>query len=123
MEVVQDRTAATLLPIIQDHVRPGTNVHSDEWSAYRRVQGLPNVQQHETVNHSLHFVDPATGVHTQNVESYWAWVKLKFKGMKGVDAEQLPSHIDEFMWREWFGATAQDALSHIMDHIAEIYPV
>ena len=123
MEIVQDRTAATLLPIIQAHVRPGTTVRSDEWSAYRRIQGLPNVQQHETVNHSLHFVDPTTGVHTQNVESYWARVKLKFKRMEGVDAQQLPSYIDEFMWRERYGTTAQNGFDNIIDHIADIYPV
>ena len=43
--------------------------------------------------------------------------------MKNVDAQQPPSYIDEFMWREQYGRTAQEALSNIMDHIAEIYPV
>ena len=70
MEVVQDRTAATLLPIIQAHVWPGTTVSSDEWIAYCWNQRLLNVQQDETINLSLHFVDPTTGVYTQNVESY-----------------------------------------------------
>ena len=36
------------------------------------------------VNHSLHFVDPATSAHTQHAESYWNRVKTKFKQMKGV---------------------------------------
>ena len=82
MEIVPDQTAATLLPIIQAHTRPGTTVRSDEWSAYRRIQGLPTVGQHQTVNHSLHFADPTTSVHTQNIELYWARVKLKFKRME-----------------------------------------
>ena len=74
--------------------RPNTTIFSDEWSAYNRVQQLPNVINHETVNHSLHFVDPTTGVHTQNVESYWNRVKGKFKRMKGVHLHQLPSYLE-----------------------------
>ena len=122
MELVPDRTATTLLPIIQQHVLPGTTIHSDEWSAYRRVGSLPNVSQYQTVNHSVNFVAP-NGVHTQNVESYWSRSKLKLKRMKGVRAEQLPSYLDEFMWRERFGKTASDAMEKIMAHIANFYPV
>ncbi len=78
MRVVPDRTAATLLPLIQQHVAPGTIIHSDMWSSYRRVAALPNVAAHRTVNHSIQFVTPA-GVHTQNIESYWNRVKTKLK--------------------------------------------
>ena len=100
MQIVPDRPAQTLLPIIQRYTLPNTTVHSDQWQSYSRVQTLPNVSSYSTVNHSLHFVDPTTGVHTQNVESYWGRVKLKFKRGKGCQASQLPSYLDEFMWRE-----------------------
>ena len=83
MEVVHQRDAATLLPIIQAHVAPGTVVHSDQWAAYNRISSLPNVSSHSTVNHSVTFVDPATGTHTQNIESYWNRCKTKLKRMKG----------------------------------------
>ena len=83
MEVVPARNAATLLPIIQAHVAPGTIVQSDEWAAYNQVGNLPNVGSYRTVNHSLHFVDPVTGTHTQNVESYWYRVKSEANERSG----------------------------------------
>ena len=97
MQIVDRRDAATLLPIINDHVAPGTIVHSDEWAAYNRISSLPNVGSHSTVNHSVTFVDPATGTHTQHVESYWNHCKTKIKRMKGCAEDQIPSYLDEFM--------------------------
>ena len=122
MELVPDRQAATLLPIIQQHVSPGSIVHSDEWRSYRTVAALPNVASHGTVNHSITFVDPTTGVHTQHIESYWNRAKMKLKRMKGCHSHQTP-YLDKFMWRERNGKTSKDAFYNIMQHIAQQYPV
>ena len=103
MEVVQWRDAVTLLPIIQGHVRPGTIIYSDQWSVYRRVGVLPNVSSHSTVNHSLHFKDPVTGVHTNNMESYWEHAKGKLKKMK--DASTNSSH---FTWMNFCRKTSTE---------------
>ena len=51
MYPVEDKSAATLLPIIADSFLPGSNVHSDLWRAYNGV-GF----QHFTLNRSLNFV-------------------------------------------------------------------
>ena len=123
MEVVQRRDAATLLPIINAHTAPGSVIHSDMWAAYRRIQQLPPVAAHHTINHSRHFVDPVTGVHTQNIESYWNRVKTKLKRMKGCHAHQLPSYLDEFLWRERHGQSYRDTFTNIMQAIAQEYPV
>jgi hypothetical protein len=53
---------------------------------------------HLTVNHSLHFVDPITGIHTQNIESYWSKLKLRVKAMKGVRGSVLEDFLNEWMW-------------------------
>lgn len=139
MEIVQSRDALTLLPIIRDHVQPGkykqsvligmksltvgTIIWSDMWAAYNRVAQLPGVSQHGSVNHSVEFVDRQTGVHTNHIESYWNRVKTKFKRMKGCHQTQLPSYLDEFMWRERHGKTADDAMTNILRDIALWYPV
>ena len=123
MELVPQRDAATLLPIIQAHTLPGTIIHSDQWRAYQQVHSLPNVAAHSTVNHSVEFVDPITGVHTQHVESYWNRCKTRFKRMKGCHESQLPSYLDKFMWRERFGTSASAALNGIIADIAAQYLV
>ena len=123
MELVPRRDAATLLPIIQQHTLPGTTIWSDDWAAYNRISTLPGITGHEVINHSLHFVTPTTGVNTQTVESYWNRVKTKFKRMKGISSQQLPLHLDEFLWRERYGTTAGEVFTNVCTDISRQYPV
>ena len=123
MEIVSTRDANTLLPIIRDRILPGTTIWSDSWRAYHNVIQVPGVGQHSQVNHSVDFIDPQTGVHTQNIESYWNRVKTKLKRMKGCHRSQLPSYLDEFMWRERYGKTTDDAVQNIYRDISMWYPV
>ena len=123
MRVVTRRDAATHLPIIRRFLHPGSIVWSDEWRAYSQVTMLPNVASHSTVNHSVTFIDPTTGTHTQNAESYWNRINIKLKKMRGCHEHQLPSYLDEFMWRERHGNTARAAFDNICRDIALKYPV
>ena len=116
LEIIEKRDAATLQPIIRKAVQPGTIIHSDQWRAYHSIQSELNLQ-HRTVNHSVNFIDPDTGVHTQTIESYWA--KYRFKEMKGVSSHILPSYIDERMWRDRWGNCGNQAFGNILEHIAE----
>ena len=122
MEMVNSRDSATLLPIVTQHVRPGITVHSDEWRAYAALQRIPQFN-YRTVNHSLHFVDPNTGVHTQAIEGYWSRAKGKLKRMRGTSGDLFPTYLDEYIWRERFGGTTMCAFESICQHIAEKYPV
>ena len=123
MRIVQDRRAATLLPIIQQHVAQGTIIYSDEWRSYSQVAALSPVQSHLTVNYSITFVDRTTGAHTQHIESYWNRTKLKLQCMKGCNSDHIAGYLDEFMWRERFGKMSNDAWNNILVDIAHQYPV
>ena len=41
MRLLQDRTAATLMPIISAHVAPGTEVWSNQLASYHNVGTIP----------------------------------------------------------------------------------
>jgi len=113
MRVVENRSEATLLPIINEVCRPGTVIHSDKWAAYRNITRELGLE-HRTVNHSLNFVNPEDGTHTQAIESYWAKQKLRIKSMKGIQREKLPEYLIEFMWRDKVGGNAFDELINIL---------
>ena len=63
----RQRDKDTLLNIIRAHIQPGTCVMSDIWKAYDCLKD--EGYTHLTFNHSLNFVDPDTGAHTQRIEN------------------------------------------------------
>ncbi len=93
------RGADVLLPLIQRWVLPGSIIHTDEWGAYNQLTRLGYT--HDSVNHSLQFVDPATGVHTNTQEGLWHHLKKQCDGSRALD-----DILFDFMFRRRFNATA-----------------
>jgi hypothetical protein len=103
---VQDRSARTLVGLIGEWCLPGTIIVSDGWAGY---SGLEEAGfQHEVVVHEQHFVDPETGIHTNNVENFWQRCKRRLKWIYGTSRELLPSHVDNFLWIDRYGHTLDD---------------
>ena len=71
---VEKRSAKTLIPLIRWFVHPESIIFSDKWKAYYSLQ---EYFEHLSVNHSKHFVDPDTGVHTNTIEGNWNGIKMK----------------------------------------------
>jgi len=70
---VPDRTADTLMAVIDAWIEPGTTVISDCWGAYRNLD--TRGYTHRTVNHSIGFVNHENDAHTNTIESTWRHVK------------------------------------------------
>ena len=105
IEFVNKRDGKTLIPIIENHVLPGSIIQHDCWGAYNGFNRMPFPQPylHHSVNHSKHFRDPQTGLHTNFIEERWSKLRRKFKAMMGTYRDFVPSYVDEFMWRESYG--------------------
>jgi transposase-like protein len=121
IRVVYRRSAAFLLPIILRHVRPLSNIYTDEWRAYRALARQP-IYRHRIINHGRNFVHPQDRtLHTQTIESkngQWKkWVRMR----NGLGDRSIRPHINEFLWRERFGR--RDVVFYNFWHqVSALYP-
>ncbi|GFX32412.1 mitotic-spindle organizing protein 2A [Trichonephila clavipes] len=95
--VVPCRTKECLLAVIKEWVLPGTTNISDCWASYNclKDEGF----QHLKVNHSLTFVCPVTGAHTNSIEGSWSGIKRFLGNTTHRTEDMFDSYLHEFLWR------------------------
>ena len=120
--MVEARNRETFTEIISRCIRTGTIVHSDDFAAYTNFPDyVPAIARHRIVNHSLNFVDPVTGVHTQNIESKWNSIKMQQKQRKGLFYDDLQTFLNVVMFKEWNGK-GDELLTNVFSSIVLKYP-
>jgi transposase-like protein len=112
---VEDRTAETLLALIERHIHPGSIIYSDLWRGYARIEEDLQMR-HYTVNHSVGFVDQDTGVHTNIIEGTWSGVKRKVP-VRNRTKGLIDEHLLEFIWRR---KNKDDLWNGFLDALKEI---
>ena len=110
------RDRATLEPIILSHILPGTTVISDCWKAYDHLGAVGF--QHLTVNHSLHFVDPDSGAHTNNIEGLWWQIKRQLSATH-TRKDKWHLHLTAYMWRQHH--RSEDLFATFTSDAAKLY--
>ena len=96
LKVIEKRDAETLLNFINAHVKQGSIIYTYGWRGYSMIKSLLNMQ-HGVVNHSLHFVNPENGHHTNTIEGTWSGVKRKIPVRNRT--KKITPHLFEFIWR------------------------
>lgn len=90
--VAQNVTKESIREFIKEYVDEGALIYSD---SYRSYHGITDKQ----VDHNRNFVDEE-GVHTNNVESFWAIVKRGIFGQfHSVKKKYLNLYLSEFCYR------------------------
>jgi len=93
---VPSRGSEVLLEVIKTWIRPGTTVMSDCWKAYDFLSSEGFV--HQNVNHSMNFVDPHSGAHTQNIERIWREVRGGIPRF-GRSEKHMAGYLAEFLFK------------------------
>ena len=95
-KVIPDASAKSLLPEIQRHVEPGTQIYTDEWRGYASLHKL---YPHRTVRHA-HREYVRGRVFTSTVEGFFGNVKNGIAGnYHGVSRKWLQGYLNEYAWR------------------------
>jgi len=118
---VPDRSAATLEPLIQRYILPGTRIISDGWAAYSNIEQIGNgIYMHDVIIHQQNFIDPYDSeIHTEAVENMWMRAKRKLRRQFGTSRELFPSYLHEFVFRNKF--KDQDMFITILKILSENY--
>ncbi|PJA67316.1 hypothetical protein CO157_05225, partial [Candidatus Peregrinibacteria bacterium CG_4_9_14_3_um_filter_49_12] len=90
--VVAGVSAKHLIPLIEKHVLKGSTIYSDGFGAYYHLGKLG--YHHRVVYHEYTFVDQHK-VHTNGIESFWAYTKHLLSTRKGLSYKSYPKHIKE----------------------------
>lgn len=120
---VANRTAATLEPLIQRYILPGTHIMSDGWPSYANIERIDNgIYIHDVVVHQRHFVDPDDrNIHTENVENMWMRAKRKLRRQFGTSRALFTSYLHEFVFRNRF--RNEDMFQTLLHIVSENYPL
>ena len=121
LQRVPERDRDTLVPIIEERVAKCTTIYSDCWAAYKNLQQYFECEEHFTVNHKRHYVDPTTGAHTQTIEGSWKHCK-NFLPSLGLKEDQLNGYLGQFMWDRWAKEYHKDPFIFFLECLPEIYP-
>lgn len=90
--VVPHTDHTILVPIIQDRIAPGSTIYSDGYGAYYHLKN--HGYRHHTVIHEYTFVSQF-GVHTNGIESFWAYFQNILTSRRGLSREHYQLHLKE----------------------------
>ena len=118
---VPDRTRATLIPILDKYVKPGSIIYLDGFSAYWDLEIYTEAASggHWAVIHDDNYVDPDSGVHTNNIEAICRPMKSlisnRSRGLHRIDV-----YLREYIWRKANCNTLWDSLLEAMATVVQI---
>lgn len=95
-QVVTGTKGHDLVPLIEAQVAKGSTIYSDGHGAYYHLSKYS--YKHRVIYHDHAFVTQGN-VHTNSIESFWAYTKHLLQNRKGIAYEHYKLHIKEVQIR------------------------
>ena len=121
-KVIKDRSAEILLPILIENIHPETTVISDCWKSYHNVS--QHFKNHKSINHSLHFVDPADkSIHTNTIESQWRVLKRNTLPRNGTTKQLYEGYFATQCVKKKYLSDVPCKFKAFLELIKRVYPL
>lgn len=97
-KVIPTVTSNVVIPLIKEHVIPGTQITTDELKLYKGVVKIG--MEHDIVQHRLKEFVNKRGRHTNTPEGFWSLIKRSILGTHvWVSGKYLPQYLYEYEFR------------------------
>ena len=93
--IIPNAKTETLLPIIEEHVRPDSIVYTDTFRSYNALD--VSSFQHVRINHSELFADNDN--HINGIENFWNQAKRHMRRFNGIKPDHFYWFLKECEWR------------------------
>lgn len=100
IQMLENVQQATIKPLIEQTVQPGTLIYTDEYNIYARLTQWGYL--HKTVNHSEgEYARDEDGdgfheVHVNTMEGFWSLLRSWLRPHRGISQEKLPLYLAFF---------------------------
>jgi len=102
LRVLENVQQATIQPIIEKFIKPGTLVNTDEYNIYCRLTEWG--YEHKTVCHAIgEYARDEDGdgfheVHVNTMEGFWSLLRSWLRPHRGISQERLPIYVGFFQF-------------------------
>ena len=93
--IIANAKTQTLMPIIEEHVRPDSIVYTDTFRSYNALD--VSSFRHVRINHSELFADKEN--HINGIESFWSFAKRRLAQFNGIPTRSFYLHLKETEFR------------------------
>lgn len=121
LEVVPNQQATTLIPKIHEHIKAGTEIHTDELRSYQKFHGSRTKYSHKMVNHGQDEYVGLNGETTNAIESFFSHLKRSIKGTHtSVSKKHMQRYLKEFEYRFNRRLRPETMLSELLSRFPEL---
>jgi transposase len=96
-QVVKNCSAATLLPIIKEHVSSGAEIFTDGFKAYDGLVDAGYKKHHRVIHSKNEFANGRK--HINGIENFWGLAKTRLAKFRGIHKSTFYLHLKECEFR------------------------